>query len=223
MKIENQYTIIIPTMYFHNEELQRMINRYEKIVAVYEILIVNNNNVLKVALKGVKVRTIGIGVNLFVNPSWKFGATLAKTDNLVFVNDDIYIVGNLNRIFCAVSRLGLKNKVVGPSKHCFKEKGLYKGGFVLEESNLRTLPHGFGVFMFMDRETYLNSKLPEGMKVWYGDMVLYKTFKPYDFKGLEIVTKFAGTTTKIDLTGVAAKEKFLYNKFLRENKTWKRR
>lgn len=220
MEQEDKYTIIIPTMYFYSKELQRMIDIYEQIDAVYEILIVNNNNVLKVNLNGLKVRTIGIGVNLYVNPSWRFAATLAKTNNLVFVNDDIYVKGDLNELFAAVTKLGLRNKVIGASRHAFKEKELWEGSFVLEESNKRTLPHGFGVFMFMDRKTYLDSHFPKGLKVWYGDMVLYKMFRPYDFKGLEIVTEFAGTSKKIDLTGFAAKEKFIYGEFLKEFKTW---
>ena len=220
----NKFTIIIPTMYFHNEELQKMIDVYEKLDVVYEILIVNNNRERKIDLNGLKVRIIGIGVNLYVNPSWKLGARLAKTNNLVFVNDDLMIKGNLKGLFSEISKLGLKGKIIGPSRHCFRSKESYEGFLVIKESNEGTLPHGFGVFFFMDREDYLNTKLPKGLLVWYGDMILYNIFKAYVYKGVEIVTEFAGTTKQIDLNGFARKEKFIYSKFVKENQAkWARK
>lgn len=213
MTNEAQYTVIIPTMFYHPEQLQKMLDVYETIPSICEVLIVNNNKVLEIDLKGVKSRKIGLGINLFVNPSWRLGATVAKTENIILANDDMYVKGDIEKLLQAISKEKLEGKVFGPAATSFRQKGsLYKGDLILEECHKRPFNYGFGVFMILTKTDYLKTICPKEIKVWYGDMILYNTLQPWNFKGIEIVTQFAGTTSKIDLRGVALKEKRLYTK-----------
>ena len=210
MRKSNQYTIIIPTMYFHNTTLETMLLKYEQCPYVKEVLIVNNNASGKVDFNFSKVRVIGIGLNLYVNPSWKFGIKMAATENIVLANDDILIEGNLKELFVEVSKINLNNAVVGSSLHCYKEKGLSIGKIRVSPYNALKMSHGFGTFMILTKKSFRKVYIPKEIKVWYGDMIMFDQLTTYVFEGLEIITKFAGTSSKVNLKGFARKEKLIY-------------
>jgi len=205
-----KYTVIIPTMYFHNLEMGIMLDRYEDCPHIEKVLIINNTNDKSVYFKHPKALVINIGSNIFVNPAWRVGALLAETKRIVLANDDIIIKGDLNKLFEQVSNISLKNKVIGASINCYRKKGLYEGSIVIEKNPSPRMNYGFGVFMFVEKDTFLSVKIPKEIKVWYGDKILFKKLAAYSFKGVEIVTEFGGTSHKINLAGFAQKEKEIY-------------
>jgi len=205
-----KYTVIIPTMYFHNSEMGIMLDRYEDCPHIEQVLIINNTNDKSVYFKHPKVFVLTVGHNIFVNPAWRAGALLARTKGLVLVNDDIIMKGDLNKLFELVSNIQLKNKVIGPSMDCYRQKRLYEGDIVIEKNTFPKMNYGFGVFMFIQKNTFLSVEIPKEIKVWYGDMILFKKLAAYTFKGVEVVTEFGGTSSKINLKGIAKKEKEIY-------------
>ncbi|MBU0973855.1 MAG: hypothetical protein KKC20_24670 [Proteobacteria bacterium] len=207
-----QYTVIIPTMYFHNEKLQRMLDVYTANPLIYEILLVNNNKIPENNLSSLKLRKIGLGINLYVNPSWRLGASLADTENIILANDDILIKGDLEELLVKINEVGLEGKVFGPSANCYRSKGLYEGDIVIEAGKTPKMNHGYGTFLILTKTTFLKTYIPKDIKVWFGDMILYEKWNAYTFKGVEIETAFAGTTSKIDLKGRMELEKRAYYK-----------
>ena len=203
-------TIIIPTMYFHNSEMEIMLDRYEDCPYIEKVLIINNTNDTFVYFKHSKVFTFNVGHNIFVNPAWKIGVLLANTKKIALVNDDIIIKGDLNKVFEQVFDISLKNTVIGPSVSCYKNKGLYEGDIIIEKTISPKMNYGFGVFMFMEKDTFLSIKIPKELKVWYGDMLFFRKLTTYNFKGVEIITEFGGTSRKINLDEFPQKEKEIY-------------
>jgi len=205
-----KYTIIIPTMYFHNSEMEIMLDIYENCSYIEKVLIINNTSDISVYFEHPKVFVVNVGHNIFVNPAWEVGALLAKTEGIVLANDDIIIKDNLNKLFEQVSNISLKDKVIGASINCYRNKRLYEGSIIVEENTSQTMHYGFGAFMFVERDTFLSVKIPKELKVWYGDAILFRKLVTYNFKGIEIVTEFGGTSHRINLAGFARKEKDIY-------------
>ncbi len=209
MELKNKYTVIVPTMYFHNEELERMILRYEQCDYIEEILIVNNNRNLKKNFVGNKVRTIGVGVNIYVIPAWNLGIVFSKTEKVILANDDIFLDCDFNDLMVQINDVDLKGKIIGPASTCY-DKRFTNIGMQIVKSKSAMFPHGFGVFIILTKKDYQSVSIPKEMKVWYGDKLLYEKLKSYCFEGVQIKTGFAGTSRLINLLGIATKERLLY-------------
>ena len=205
-----KYSIIIPTMYFHIEQLSEMLTVYNAMQSVGEILIVNNNKEKAVEFGLSKVRTIGDGVNKYVNPSWKFGVENAKYENVVLANDDITIRGDIKKLFESVLDSISDNRVFGPAPTCFFGFGTTTSRITIQKQfvvNPHKISHGFGVLMFMKKEVFTNTNIPEDFLVWYGDHIICLTNEPWQFSGVKIITGMRGTTSKMNLSMIALMER----------------
>lgn len=199
-----KYSIIIPTMYFHTNQLGSMINMYNSLDCVGEILIINNNQDLHIQYDSYeKVRTIGTGKNLYVNPSWELGVKSAKFDNVILANDDITIKGNLNELLTLAAHLLREGVIFGPASSCYYTTKFYKDRPLhFERAVTRdkyTINYGFGVFMLMKRSTFLNTSIDENFLIWFGDHILFLQNEAWHFEGIKIITSMQGTTSKLDL------------------------
>jgi hypothetical protein len=209
-----KFSVIIPTMYYHVEQLQAMLAVYNDMEIIGEILIINNSKERQVDFNLRKVRVIGDGVNKYVNPSWEYGVINAKCENVVIANDDITVTGNIPTLFEMISTFLKKGVVVGPSTICFPEYGKFlsesdtnKIRFKKQVINKRKITYGFGTFMFMKRNTFLNTAIPKDFLVWYGDHILCLRNEAWEFSGVTINTRMRGTTTKIPLHNRAILER----------------
>lgn len=205
-------------MWFHVRQLQEMLAIYDSINSVGEILLVNNDNTKTPELNYNKVRLIGDGKNIYVNKAWKLGVKEAKFDKVVLVNDDLTIQGDVNSLFELVSFLLKDGVIIGVGEKCYSGK-VSKIKFVERPiENKKDMGWGFGVFMFLTKNTFLNTPIPDNILVWYGDHILYYSNKAWSFEGVNIITSMKGTTSKINLTGFAKREKLAFQKYLRLNK-----
>ena len=215
-----KYSIIIPTMYFHLKQLYQMLVVYNSMDCIGEILLINNNKDERIDFNLDKIRVIGTGVNQYVNSSWKLGAMEAKYENIIIANDDILLKGDVETLFLYVADRLKGNSVFGPSKRCYAQ---YKVIRKLSCERAQTsskfrMNYGYGVLMFMKRNTFLNTIIPDDFLVWYGDHILFACNTPWEFTGIEIETEMKGTTSKLDLNGFAIKEKRAFFKYLNDNK-----
>lgn len=212
-----KYSIIIPTMWFHVTQLQEMLSVYDSMNSVGEILVIDNDNTKTPELNFNKLRIISKGENLYVNPSWKFGIEESRYNNVILANDDIIIQGDINRLFELTGFLLNKGVVIGPNEKCYTGINCNDIKFNKVESGVK-MNYGFGVFMFMKKETFLNTPIPNNILVWRGDRILHLQNKIWNFEGIEIVTGMSGTTSKLDLGKIAAIEKIAFRKYLKRNK-----
>jgi GT2 family glycosyltransferase len=148
-------------------------NLYED-PAVSEVILINNteehNNVTKINVNG-KLQIHSKNKNLYVNPSWNLGVSVAKESYLGILNDDIIIAEGL---FSGLSKVAIENLgVIGASHGSIM--GLDKPErFLATEFHIVGMPErtwGFGVFMVIYKNHY--SQIPEDMKIWCGDDYIY--------------------------------------------------
>lgn len=203
-------------MYFHIGQLVNMLSVYNNMDCIGEILVINNDKDKAIPFQLSKVKTIGNGENLFVNPSWKYGVKNAKFENIIIANDDITIKGDLTKLLNWVGALLKDDRIFGPGASCFPK---YRNGSDLKiRQSYSVSPYimnyGFGTFMIMKKETFLNTIIPEDFLVWYGDHFLYLNNEPWEFEGIEIITAMAGTTSKLNLRYVKKKERAEWKKYL---------
>lgn len=193
-------------MWFHVDKLYEMLTIYEDMSSVGEIIIINNNESEAPELNFDKVRLISKGENIYVNPSWRFGVEQAKYENIVLVNDDIILRGRLASLFNNIGDVLKEGIVFGAGSNCYKKKKFSWKIKLKPVKNKTKMNYGYGVFMFMKKETFLNTKIHNNFLVWYGDTVLYMENTPWIFEGIEIITDMRGTTSKIDLEEIREKE-----------------
>lgn len=206
-------------MYFHVKQLKQMLIVYNTMECIEEILIINNNKDRAVDFNMDKVRVIGTGDNMYVNPSWKYGVENAKCSNVILANDDITLMGDLSKLLKNVSFLLKEKMILGPNATCFPR---YKSSPVLKffpssSGSKYVMNYGFGVFMIMKKETFLNTKIPDNFLVWYGDHVLYLKNTPWEFAGITIATFMAGTTSKLKLNRIKINERKEWHKYIKTN------
>ena len=207
-------------MWYHVNQLCAMLAIYNSMDIVGEILIINNDDTKTPELNFSKVRLIGSGKNIYVNKAWKLGVEESKFDNAVLVNDDITIKGDLNLLFENISYMLREGVIVGVGANCYSKKNVVFKIKLRKRSieNRTEMGYGFGVFMFINKDTFLNTPIPDNILVWYGDYILYYKNTAWSFEGVQIRTAMRGTTSKIDLRGFALKEKRAFFKYLSENK-----
>ena len=102
-----------------------------------------------------KIKLFYTGGGYFCNGSWNKGVELAKNaENIILANDDILFNTDVIDRVCELK---------------LEEYGII--GVGNEFRNHISRPFGFGQLMFMKKENY--TKIPEGIKHWYGDDWLF--------------------------------------------------
>jgi hypothetical protein len=147
--MNDKFSIIIPTMWL-SDLIHRMLLIYDRSEFVGEIIIIDNDTTKTPILSQYnKIRRYTKGENIFVNPAWNWGVSLAKF-RIILANDDI-----LNSDFDIVGAclaLDDKGKRIEDISDHLKFPGL-----------------SFGCFMYIkDYEP-----VPENIKLWYGDDLQY--------------------------------------------------
>lgn len=160
------YTVVIPTMW-RSDLLYLALKQYVNSLWINEIILIDNNHNLvnQKKIKDKKVKIISKKENLFVNPSWNIGCELSSNDNIIFINDDVFI-SDINKLIKVIDNsnfdlvgLDLKNS----NKH---------EEIVITEIDKKTKrPYGFGCCFFIKKEKF--KTIPNEIKIWYGDDIQY--------------------------------------------------
>ena len=165
------FTLIIPTMW-KSKIFHKAIMEYKKMSKIDEIIIINNDPKFDVPtyFKDKKIKIITQKENIFVNPSWNLGVSISKNEKIAILNDDIFIkkmgwvLGVLEKHFKKYNLLGLdlnrSNKV---------------DRIEIKDLKNKKRPHGFGTCMVLEKKNYV--PIPDDIKIWYGDDILYYTNK----------------------------------------------
>jgi len=165
------FSVIIPTMW-KSEILHRAIIEYKIMPEIDEIIIINNDPTFNIPtyFKDPKIKILTQTNNIYVNPSWNLGVSVSKNENIVILNDDIFIekmgwvLGVLKKHFKNYDLLGLDLK-----------KSNKVDRIEIESLKDEKRPNGFGTCMVLQKKNYTN--IPEEIKIWYGDDILYYTNK----------------------------------------------
>jgi glycosyltransferase involved in cell wall biosynthesis len=194
-------TFIIPTLWRSNKirETIESINKSDR--QDIELIIIDNLN-SEYSTNDPRITVIRVKNNIYVNPAWNIGVTLAKNEYVCILNDDITL-----NVDCLLNNFE-KFKETDPD---FGMIGLHKDNISdtrsinydndnleLEELDCRTF--GFGCMMILKRSNYV--QIPTVFKVFFGDDYLYYYNK--DLKGRKIY-KIRGLKTPGEVS-VTSKE-----------------
>lgn len=184
------FSVIIPTMW-KSDYLLKMIEVYDNSEFIDEVIIIDNEPDKQTPITSDKVKIHTKGENIYVNPAWNMGVSLSKTPYIIIANDDIIIDGEEFKTLLELSLGHLKeNTIIGPSMHCFKQKGLVKEGIKITKTD-DNFNYGFGTFMIMKRTSY--TIIPDDILIFHGDVIQHKTNDVYLFSGVEIDTPMSTT------------------------------
>lgn len=167
--MELMFSIIIPTMWRSNKTSKLLKDLYNS-KYIHEIIIIDND----VAAKNVnldqytdKVKYYPQVENIYVNPAWNLGVSLANNDLLCICNDDINFNVNsyIKFILPHISKLGIFGSNIRPY-HEVTQDLLYKiNDDRITKAALAT--QGFGMLMFLNKKNWID--IPSSLKIWYGD------------------------------------------------------
>lgn len=183
---------------------------------VEEVLLINNTSLTDkipdIPLSS-KLLIVSKGKNLYVNPSWNLGASLATQDYIAILNDDIIIS---DKLFTGVCQLDFNQIGILGACHPMIEETDNPTKFAIPSFEIlgaRIRPWGFGIFMAMKKSDYV--KIPEDMLIWCGDDYLFhniaKTGKMNALLGAPIKTKMSATSDDKIFDAIKNNDVELYN------------
>jgi glycosyltransferase involved in cell wall biosynthesis len=214
--MENKVSVIIPTMFRCVNITNNLLESLYDDPAVSEVIIIDNtedqSNIDKVTINE-KLQIHSQGKNIYVNPAWNLGVTIAKEDVIAILNDDITIPNNL---FSALSKADFKELGIVGACHPTIQQVESPIRFNIEHAELLAVSDrmwGYGIFMAMHKDTYIN--IPEDMLVWCGDDYLFHQNKLVGKQNYVLIspiqTKMSTTSDDPVFDKVKEKDLEMYN------------
>jgi hypothetical protein len=177
------WTCIIPTLW-RSSRIHQLLTDLINCAEVGEIILVDNAPREAVTLP--KVRQIICQENIFVNPSWNLGVSLATYENIAIINDDV----NFDTSIFATLEPQIKH--IGVCGMMFENYSKKKTE-TIKIFPLVERPYGWGCLIFLHKSNYV--EIPNDLKIACGDDYLIK-FAPKATKllGLQIESDISTTT-----------------------------
>jgi glycosyltransferase involved in cell wall biosynthesis len=214
--MENKVSVIIPTMFRCVNITNNLLESLYEDPSVSEVIIIDNtedqSNIDKITVNE-KLQIHSQGKNIYVNPAWNLGVSIAKEDIIAIINDDVTIPNNL---FSALSQVDFKEIGIVGACHPTIQQVECPVRFNIENAELFAVPErmwGYGIFMAMHKNTYIN--IPEDMLVWCGDDYLFHQNKSLKRQNYVLVcpiqTKMSVTSDDPVFDKVKEKDLEMYN------------
>jgi GT2 family glycosyltransferase len=192
----NNFSVIIPTIW-KGPWIYDLLERFCNNEYVDDIILINNNKSdSKEIPTSPKINIVTPEENLFVNPSWNLGVSLAKNKNIIISNDDILF--NVDKYIEHLQSL-----------YNLKEYGIIgvnSDNYTLEEDTAISLNHygefnntgGWACLLAFHAETW--APIPERIKIYYGDNFIQMVCKPIlELRGIQIKTVMSSSAnTSVD-------------------------
>ena len=174
---KKKVSVIIPTLQKNKTILTNLIHSLDKDGAVSEIILIDNS-CKRFSHPSDKLKVILPKENLYVNPSWNLGVELAKSDICTLLNDDIIIPedfckGVIAQMSPDMGIVGMNGKRIEPIDEDDTNKSPEKSDIYLEPASY--MDYYYGIVMFFYKNSY--SKIPDGIKIVYGDSWIFTSCK----------------------------------------------
>jgi hypothetical protein len=156
---------IIPTLW-KSENIHTTINLFCKIKDPdAELIIIDNDDWGYINNRDPRIKIHKSSENIYVNPSWNLGVQLAINNKVCLVNDDILFDIEKFHYFALdsqVSAIGINNndRCITDLPYQLRE---------IHDKNAR--PPGLGQLMLIEKQNWI--PLPDSMKIYYGDDIIY--------------------------------------------------
>lgn len=185
-------SVIIPTMWFHEETLKNIVQDLTVQNCIEEIIIFSNNKLQQNwdLLNLQKVIKVEPSKNLGCNPSWNAGAIIAKNDKLFILNDDFHFDFSI----CEKIEQYITDQIgmIGTNPDSNQSDGPPR---LVPARWPEPLPGGFACGFFIHRNVFLKNLIPHELKLHCGDNWLLDTTakQHYFISGVNFSRTFSGT------------------------------
>jgi hypothetical protein len=184
-------SLVIATMWKY-EPFIDFLTHLCRVDIVQEIIIINNDAEKTPdapILKHYKIQVHDFGKNIKVNPAWNFGASVAKSEIIGIMNDDLIydlkLLQKVNDFMLSTPNMG----AVGLS---YNDPNIgqtpFKNGQVDFEQFIGQAAYGFGNLFFAPRDKW--HPIPFGMDIWCGDVFVFEYFYFYGYANYMITNAF---------------------------------
>jgi len=203
--MQSHYSIIVPTMWRTAHQFITFLRTLCAEPLIDEVIIINNDYLNKPlhGLSNPKINVVNFNQNIYVNPAWNYGVSIAKNNKICLLNDDITFDTNL---FAKLNNLITKdNGVFGlypGDSNFYQEPNTTTNIDIERQYNSRCM--GFGCLMFLHKENWKN--IPNELKIFYGDDFIFdyheKTLNKPNFiiKNLDFYTPYSVTSNDFSIT-----------------------
>ncbi len=182
----DKYSVIIPTLW-KSDRTQQLLSDLVSSEYVDEIIIIDNT--LTYASDSIvgKVRTISFGENIYVNPAWNYGISIAKNEHIAICNDDI----NFNPDLFGVI---IHNNIDGIIGQCSNNFNRTHEGVPNMTLMNQSRPYGWGTLILTQKKYWI--PIPDQLKIWYGDdfFIKFNPCKKWILGNFEISTNMSTTS-----------------------------
>ena len=217
----SKVSAIIPTLWRAKEFTDHLVNVLVEDKSVGEIIIIDNAPA-DFFYDNEKVVMLSQEENIYVNPSWNLGVEESDYDKFIILNDDIIIPYNF------VSQLekwltedrgiiGIDKPSVIKVADCSNENIT----FLDREIALKSIvmrDWGFGIVMAGHKKSY--HKIPENIRIWYGDDYLVQMNNEqgkvnYVIDDVPIFTRMSTTSDAEEFNEIKNVDTLMYDRFIK--------
>ena len=217
----SKVSAIIPTLWKAKEFTDHLVDVLIEDESVGEIIIIDNAPA-DFSYDNEKVVMLRQEENLYVNPSWNLGVEESDYDKFIIFNDDIIIPYNF------VSQL---ESMLTPDKGIIgiDERGVIKIPnfdsknitFLDRKIDLKPVKKrgwGFGITLAGHRKSYY--KIPENIRIWYGDDYLVQMNNEvgkvnYVIDDIPIFTKMSATSDLEEFNEIKNVDMLMYDRIIK--------
>lgn len=213
-------SVVVPTMWKYKPFYQFLFDMLD-VASIGEIIIIDNAPEDRPDLNFVsnpKIKVFTFGKNIFVNPAWNFGVSIAENDIICLLNDDVIV---------DLKIFGRVNKFITPDIGlCAICPGNSQGQILISTGEIDFAhlqgtydPHfnfGTGTLMFFHKSNY--TPIIDGLNLYWGDNFIYDTMfyklnRNYHIINAFFYTPYAATCSTIsDRDQISEREQQIYNR-----------
>ena len=216
----SKVSAIIPTLWKAKEFTDHLVDVLIEDESVGEIIIIDNAPA-DFSYDNEKVVTLRQEENLYVNPSWNLGIEESDYDKFIILNDDIIIPYNFvsqleGMLTPDKGIIGIDERGVIKIPH-FNSKNITFLDRKIDLKPLKKRGWGFGITLAGHRKSYY--KIPENIRIWYGDDYLVQMNNEvgkvnYVIDDIPIFTKMSTTSDLSEFNEIKHIDALMYDRFL---------
>lgn len=176
-----KWSVIIPTLW-KSSRIHKLLIDLNECKQVGEVILIDNAWGEPVILD--KVKHYRLRENIFVNPAWNLGVTLANYDHIALINDDVNFDTSIFE--------WLIGKDYGTCGMAFENYNIHTNR-TYQLFDLKERPYGWGCLIFTTKSDY--NAIDERLKIACGDDWLIKhSKKPMILRGLKVESEISTTS-----------------------------
>ena len=219
----DKVSAIVPTVWRAKEFTDHLVNVLIHDESVGEIIIIDNAPT-DFFYDNEKVVTLKQQENLYVNPSWNLGVEESDYDKFIILNDDIIIPYNFvfqleEWITEDIGLIGLDSASIIKATH-FDAENITKLDRKIELQSVVNRNWGFGMAIVGHKKSYY--KIPENIRIWYGDDYLFQMNNEagktnYVIDDIPIFTKISSTSDLEEFDEIKNIDTLMYDRMKGNN------